>query len=86
LPEEPEKDDGPSPVGMRELTTVFVEYTYATYWKGHIKVSFAEYIDGQAYWRTSVVLETNGIRRLIRTLRACLKELGEPEEIQPGDE
>ena len=77
IPELDDDDGEPenTPSGILGLPSTYVETTFCNYWTGHVKISFAERIDGKPHYRLSVVMEVNRVKALIRNLQSVLASL-----------
>jgi hypothetical protein len=65
-----------------EVPTLFCDDTYLQYWKGHIKILFAELgKKGEPYWRTGVLMEARDVRDLAKRLNVLLDRM---EAREPG--
>jgi len=73
-PERPEK----TPEGIADLPSIYVEVTHTTWWAGHLKIAFAEKIDGKRKWRTAILMEERDVRSMIHALNVILKEMYPP--------
>ncbi len=72
------------PEGITQLTAVFVDSFFLTYWEKYLKISFGETIDGKEYWRSAVVLPVDDAEILARRLAEAIKEIKEGrEDVEP---
>jgi hypothetical protein len=71
-----------TPQGLRTLPTIYADRVFVNYWADHLKISFAERIDGVNYYRSSVVMEANDIKRLAKILQEVLDEW-KTDEVEP---
>jgi len=75
-------EDIKTPEGLIGLPATYVDTVFCNYWTDHVRISFAETIDGNSYFRSAVVMETPAVRNLIETLQEVLTDMEAQRQIK----
>lgn len=76
-PAQPSKREDPirAPEGITTLPTSWADTFFLTYNDATVKISFGEYIDGNEYWRTSIILPISDAEILSERIAEAVKEI-----------
>lgn len=66
--------------GSGDLPAIFVDEIFCDFWRGHIKISFAESIGGERRYRAAILMETDTVEFLMGILQDCLEHMATHEK------
>jgi hypothetical protein len=71
---ETEDTDEPLPQAARRIPATFCDTYYLSYWPDRVRIALGERLEGETYFRVSVMMPMGAVRALHRAISEILEE------------